>query len=266
MRKYNFVISMEHEHREKKDTMTIKKSTYKYLVVGLVVVLMIGSFASGYIMGGSGASSFPTDAETLQQFLDALEQAQQPSQPSEQPETFSVSFDDDAVKGNPNAPVTIVEFSDFQCSFCARFFMQTLPQIRSEYIDTGKVKLIYRDFPLNSLHPQATPAALAAECAKEQDKFWEMHDLIFQNQGSLSDASYKQWASDLGLDTTQFNDCLDSGKYAEEVSKDLQDGVSAGVGGTPSFFVCRAEDDCEFIRGAQQFNVFKQVIDAALAA
>jgi len=107
--------------------------------------------------------------------------------------------DDDAVLGDPNAPVTIIEFSDFQCSFCARFHSQTLPQIKSQYIDTGKVKLIYRDFPLHSIHPDAQKAAEAAECAGDQGKYYEYHDLLFSST-AFDDASLKQYAVDLGLE------------------------------------------------------------------
>jgi len=170
-----------------------------------------------------------------------------------------VSVDDDPVKGDANAKVTIIEFSDFQCPFCKRFYTQTLPQIQKEYIDTGKAKLVYRDYPL-SFHPEAQKSAEAAECADDQGKFWEFHDKIFDNQASLSNANYKAWAQELGLDTAQFNDCLDSGKYTSEVQKDFQEGQAAGVRGTPSFFI-----NGVYVRGAQPWEVFKDIIDAELA-
>ncbi len=182
-----------------------------------------------------------------------------PSIDDTEPTVFAdVSADDDPVKGDPKAPVTIIEFSDFQCPYCARFFEETLPQIDEQYIKTGKVKLVYRDFPL-SFHPNAHPAAQAAECADEQGKFWQYHDKIFANQASLSAANLKQWAKDLALDTTKFNSCLDSGKYKSEVDKDLSEGSAAGVSGTPAFFI-----DGELIVGAQPFSVFQQAIEAAL--
>ncbi|MBS3059181.1 MAG: DsbA family protein [Candidatus Diapherotrites archaeon] len=168
--------------------------------------------------------------------------------------------DDDPAKGSTDAPVTIIEFSDFQCPFCGRFYDQALSQIQSEYIDTGKVKLIYRDFPLSSIHPEAQPAAEAAECANEQGKFWEMHNKIFENQDSMSAASYKQWAAELGLNTTQFNSCLDTSKYEGEVLADFSDGSNAGGSGTPTFFI-----NGQKIVGAQPFSSFKAVIDAELS-
>ena len=118
--------------------------------------------------------------------------------------------DDDAIKGDPNAPVTIVEFSDYECPFCEKFYAETLEQLENEYINTGKVKLIYRDFPLGS-HPNAQKAAEAAECAGEQGRYYGMHDMLFENGASGGVASYKAYAQQLGLDTAAFNNCLDSG-------------------------------------------------------
>ncbi len=186
------------------------------------------------------------------------EQPSQPSQPTETPRT-EVSADDDAFKGSADAPVTIIEFSDFQCSFCARFFSQTLPQLQTNYIDTGKVKFVFRDFPLG-FHAEAQKAAEAAECAGDQGKFWEMHDKLFENYASLNVANMKQWASDLGLDTATFNDCLDSGKYESEVKSDMQDGQNAGISGTPSFFINGIK-----VVGAQPYSTFQQIIEAELA-
>lgn len=167
--------------------------------------------------------------------------------------------DDDAVLGDDDADVTIVEFSDYECPFCARFYSQTLSEIKKNYIDTGKVKLIYRDFPLG-FHQQAQKAAEAAECAGEQDKYYEMHDLLFTEGVQGGVASFKQYASQIGLNTAKFNDCLDSGKMVSEIRKDLADGSAAGVQGTPAFFINGVE-----ISGAQPFQVFQQIIDAELA-
>jgi len=160
---------------------------------------------------------------------------QQPTQ-SSGPQIIQVSLDDDPVKGNPDATITIVEFSDFQCPFCKRFHETTLPLIQENYIDTGKVKFVYRDFPIQSLHPNgAVPAAVASECADEQGMFWEYHDKLFQNQKNWERLAtdgvvneFKAYADELGLNTDQFNDCLDSEKYLDEVKKDYQDAVSYG--------------------------------------
>ncbi|HLD72564.1 MAG TPA: thioredoxin domain-containing protein [Candidatus Nanoarchaeia archaeon] len=175
-------------------------------------------------------------------------------------ELKEVSIDDDAVKGNPEAKVTIVEFSDFECPFCGKYFQETAPQIMKDYVDTGKVRYVFRDSPLD-FHQKAQKAAEAAECAGEQGKYWEMHDYLFQNQDYLAVENLKGYAKDLKLDTAKFNDCLDKGKMAEEVKKDLADAQKYGVSGTPAFFI-----NGKLISGAQPYGTFKVEIEAALAA
>jgi protein-disulfide isomerase len=169
-----------------------------------------------------------------------------------------VSVDDDPALGPADAPVTIVEFSDFQCPYCARFQTETLPQIIQNYGD--KVRFVYRDFPLTSLHANALKAAEASECADDQGAYWKYHDLLFQNQSALDDASLKNYAATLGLDTAAFNQCLDSDSTMSEIQKDYQDGITAGVQGTPAFFV-----NGNLIEGAQPYSVFQAAIEAALA-
>ena len=169
-----------------------------------------------------------------------------------------VSADDDAVKGDANAPVTIIEFSDFECPFCARWYSQTLSQIEEKYIKTGKVKLVFRDFPL-SFHANAQKASEAAECAKDQGKFWEMHDKLFESGVVGGVPTFKGYAKGLGLDSAKFDACLDSGEKASEVQKDMADGSAAGVSGTPGFFINGVK-----VVGAQPFQVFEQLIEAEL--
>ena len=178
---------------------------------------------------------------------------------------MDVSVDDDAFLGDEDAPVVVIEFSDFQCPFCRSFWRDTLPEIKSQYIDTGKVKFVYRDFPLD-FHPGAMPAAQATECAEDQGKFWEMHDKIFIEQDKQGGGTIQfgiddleKWASEMGLNTGDFNSCLDSQKYAEEVKKDSNDGRLAGVSGTPSFSI-----NGRLIVGAQPFSAFKSIIDEEL--
>ena len=134
----------------------------------------------------------------------------------------NVSVDDDAVLGDSNAPVTIIEFSDYECPYCRKFWADTMPQIKEKYINTGKVKFVYRDFPLSS-HKDAQKAAEATECAEKQGKFWEMQDKIFENQSAIAVGDLKKYAVDLGLDVSSFNKCLDSGEYKDEVKKDFPD-------------------------------------------
>ncbi len=234
------------------DTVAIKKSTYRNLIIVVVVVLVIASFLVVYLMGNSG--KVPVTGQVINEGT-----TQEPSA------RISVSVDDDPVMGDKSAKVTVIEFGDFQCVFCGRFFQQTEPQMVKDYVDTKKVKFVYRDFPLDSIHAQARPAANAANCANEQGKFWEYHNKLFENQDSLDEANYKIWASDLGLDTTKFNECLASNKYDSEVTKDFQDGVDAGVSGTPTLFIGSPSKGYITIVGAQPYSAVKQIIDQELA-
>ena len=166
--------------------------------------------------------------------------------------------------GDPNAPVTMVEFSDYECPFCNQFFDQTLARIKSEYVDTGKVKFVYKDFPIVSIHPQAQKAAESARCVREQlgdNGYWAMHDMLFEGQQQLGVTSFKQWARELGVNGAQFDSCLDSGKYAEAVGADVDEGVALGVNGTPTLFI----NDVRVV-GAVPFEQIAGVIEKELEA
>lgn len=165
----------------------------------------------------------------------------------------------DVILGNPEAPVTLIEYSDYQCPFCQKFFKETEPLIRKNYIETGKVKMVYRDFPLPG-HPYAEPAAEAANCAKDQGKFWAYHDAIFQKQNELPTLDYLKLANELGLDTNQFKKCLGDQKYKDKIKKDYEGGASIGVNGTPTFFINGKQ-----IIGAQPYSVFEKAIEEALS-
>ncbi len=176
-----------------------------------------------------------------------------------------VSADDDSYMGDKSAPVKMIEFSDYQCPFCRTFWKETFPSIKRDYIDTGKVVFIYRDFPL-SFHPAAHISAQSAQCAGDQGKYWEMQDKIFGEQDKKGSGTIqygatdlKKWAQEIGLDMNKFNQCLDSEKFKAEVDKDLADGSKAGVNGTPSSFV-----NGQLIVGAQPYPAFKVIIDEEL--
>lgn len=186
--------------------------------------------------------------------------AQANSQPSTPSAPIDVSLDDDPVLGEKNAPVTMVEFSDFQCPFCGQFEKNTFPGIKKEYIDTGKVKLVYRDFPLTNIHPYAQKAAEASECADEQGKYWKYHDKLFENQDALTVDDLKKYADDLNLNNNKFEKCLDSDAMKDEIQKDMSDGESYGVTGTPAFFI-----NGVILEGAQPFENFKKIIDDELS-
>jgi len=162
----------------------------------------------------------------------------------------------------------VVEFSDFQCPFCAIFFSNTLSQIKTEYVDTGKIRFVYKHFPID-FHQNAKIASVASECAKEQGKFWEYHDVLMANQTSWENLSgndtketFVKYAQSLGLDS-KFKPCLDSMKYERNVDMDLQQGSAMGVTGTPAFFIGN-EGNYTLIEGAQPFTSFKQMIDGIL--
>jgi protein-disulfide isomerase len=218
---------------------------WKISTVVLIIVLAFFAFRGGDVTGGTvvdnGAA--PTPNPNPIPIID-MKNLVGPS---------------DHVKGDPDAPVTIVEWSDFECPFCTRFYTETLGQIESEYIDTGKVRLVYKDFPL-SFHPQAQKAAEAAECAGDQGKYWEMHDLLFENGVQGGVAGFKANAKTLGLDSGDFDACLDSGNKAAGVQADMALGGKSGIQGTPGFIV-----NGQLVSGAQPFTVFQQIIEAELS-
>ncbi|HBF12468.1 MAG TPA: hypothetical protein DDW49_03615 [Deltaproteobacteria bacterium] len=167
-----------------------------------------------------------------------------------------VSVDDDPSQGPKDAPIVLIEFSEFQCPFCKKT-RPTIRQILDTYKD--KVHYVFRDFPL-SFHKNAPKAAQAANCAGDQGKYWEMNDKLFENQQALDIENLKKYAGELKLNTSKFNECLDSDKFAAEIAKDEQDGESVGVSGTPAYFI-----NGIFLSGARPFEAFKEVIDDELA-
>jgi protein-disulfide isomerase len=165
-----------------------------------------------------------------------------------------------------------VEFTDYQCPFCRRHALQTQPQLVKDYVETGKLKYVIREFPLQSIHPQAVKAAEAALCANAQGKYWAFHDTLFQHQKQLQPENLKVHAEALSLDMAPFTECLDSAKTNDQVRQDLQAGMAAGVRGTPSFFLGFTKPDepgvihaTKMLRGAQPFTEFQQAIDGMLA-
>ena len=259
----------EQKHSE---NISVKKSTFNSVIVGLVIAVGIAAFLLGSYVSESNSNQITE--KDLDEALAKLElKLLQNQLPTKQAAVapIKISADDDPIMGNPNAPITIVEFSDFQCPFCARFHTQTLPLILEEYIDEGKVKLVFRDFPIQSIHPNALPASVAAECANEQGKFREMHDMLFEKQNewnklATADAIslFSKYVSDMQLEQGVFDTCLTSGKYIEEIKNDLDDGRKYGVSGTPGFFVGNDEIGYVELKGAQPFESFKKVIDIQL--
>jgi len=256
------------------EDVVIKKSAFNKLLVGVISAVVVSAFLGGFVLGAETVEPEKIIIRDAEDVIGSIQtqQSTQSSPSTNPPSVISISLDDDPVKGDLNAPITIVEFSDFQCPFCAKFHSTTLPQLEANYIDSGKVKFVYRDFPIQSIHPNAVPAAIASECADEQGMFWEYHDLVFENQekwqglsGRIMVDTFEQYALELGLNTSDFNTCLESAKYADEVTKDLQDGASYGVTGTPGFFV--GNDELGFVKiiGAQPYQVFERLIEEQIA-
>ena len=250
---------------------TVKKSLFNGLIIGIIVAVGIAAFFAGSY--SSNLNSDQISEEDLEEAMAKLElRILQNQLPTEQPKPpVKISADDDPIIGDPNAPITIIEFSDFECPFCARFHVQTFPSLLDEYIDQGKVKIVFRDFPIQSIHPNAVPAAVAANCANDQGNFRGMHDIIFENQNEWSNqettdalTTFSQYAAEIQIDQETFDSCLTSGKHIQEIQKDLQDGRDYGVSGTPGFFVGNDQIGFVELKGAQPFESFKKVIDAQL--
>lgn len=186
-----------------------------------------------------------------------------------QPQT--VELGDSPVKGVADAPVTLIEYSDYQCPFCARNYREVLPILEKEYIETGQVKFVMREYPLPSIHRDAMNAAMAAQCAGDQGKYWEMHNLLFDNQRQLGVDNLKQFAEDIGLDTGKFNECLDTKAHEKTVQRDLASGAKLGIRGTPGFLLGLTDPKdpdkvnlTVFIKGAQAIDQFRASINDLL--
>jgi len=186
---------------------------------------------------------------------------------------------DSPILGNLNATMSAVEFSDYECPFCQAAegvnqkviadlkkgdpnWEAPIPKVIEEYVNTGKVKLIFRQFPV---HATSKYPSLASKCAQEQGKFWEYHKLLFENYNALEITDLKKYAVDLNLNVSQFNECFDSQKYRESIQNDLNDGQNLGVDGTPTFFIGNNETGYEKIPGVYPFSKFKEIIDSKLS-
>lgn len=220
-------------------------------LVGLIVGYALATGVGGPLPGGN-AKPAPVAVD---------------DQAEPEPAGDPADADDDAVLGKDSATVTVIEFTDYQCPFCSRHYEQTMPEIVKNYVDTGKVKYVVRDFPL-SFHPNAHKAAEAAECAGEQGKYFEMHAKLFAEQGAWSgetdaSATFKKYAKALGLKSS-FDSCLDDGDQAAEVDADLAAGSAAGISGTPGFWIVSDSGESKSISGAYPYATFQAAIDAML--
>ena len=174
-------------------------------------------------------------------------------------------------KGKSDATVTLMEWSDYQCPFCARHYREVMPTLISEYVDSGKLKIVMREKPIPSLHRNAMNASMAALCAGDQGKYWEMHDLMFDNQRELGVDNLKSFADTIGIDTSQFNECLDGKKYNAQISADIRLSDKLGMSGTPGFILGLTDKNdpdkalmSEYLKGAKPLDSFKAAIDELL--
>jgi protein-disulfide isomerase len=209
-------------------------SPYVQLFIPIAFILGLGC---GYLIWGNVPSGSTAGGETIQR--------------------VNVSTDDDPAVGPPDAPITIIEFSDFQCPYCASWYTQVYEQLMAAY--PNQIRFVYRDLPL-PFHPEAVPAAEAANCAGEQGAYWQFHDALFGGLYSLERGGYEEIATDLGLNKAAFIACLDDHRYQAEVQADYADATSAGLTGTPSFVI-----NGRVLVGAQPLSAFKQIIDEELA-
>jgi len=225
----------------------------------LMALLLVAAFLLGMLITKvqdlqSGA--YPSGGTAAQQQAGA-QVTTTPGKP------VDVSVGNLPLMGNKDAKVKVVEFADFQCPFCKQWFSTVESNLVSDYVKTNKIAFYWRDYPF--LGQESNYSASAARCANEQGKFWEFHDYLYNNQGQENSGTFskdnlKKFAVTLGLNTDQFNSCLDADKYSKDYQTDLADGQKAGVNGTPTVFVNGVA-----IVGAQPYTAFKQAIDAALA-
>ncbi|MBW8010669.1 MAG: DsbA family protein [Chloroflexi bacterium] len=232
------------EFEESSLTFTIKRSYFYAILVPMAFLL---GLAMGFVFWGDGIGAQNTTT----------------SQSGNQPQGTARRYDipissNDPSLGPDDALVTIIEFSDFECPYCRSHFLEVYPQLLSVYGD--QIRYVFKDFPLKSIHPNATPAAEAALCAHEQGAFWAYHDQLFSMELGLSRESYEQYALDLDLDTEAFLECLNEGRYADDVQADYDFAAQFGIRSTPTFFINGVP-----LIGALPFEQFAQVIDSELA-
>lgn len=254
--------------RKPEETITLNTSTFYYLVIALI--FFVAGFLTAWAVFSTTVNNTLTQAKVdfglavESKFSTAV--ARMPAgdgnavaaAPTAVP-VQNVELGDSPAWGPTDAKVTIVEFSDFQCPFCERFKTQTYSRIREKY--GNQIRFVFKHFPLSQIHPEALAAAAASECAREQGKFWEYHDILFQNQQNLTRTGLMAYAQQAGIsNVADFGQCVDTLKYRDRVEKDFNAGIGYSVSGTPTFFI-----NGQYLAGALPFENFAQAIDAALA-
>lgn len=215
------------------------------------------------------ADAIIQELKEIRKLLESIDKkgvAQAPQRPPVPP-IAKVSVKDSPVLGSADAAVTVVEFTDYQCTYCLRFIQQTFPKLKEQFIDTGKVRWVVRDMPLG-FHKNARKAAQAAHCAGEQDRFWEMRSVLFANATKLEEENLPSYAQALGLDMPAFDACLESDRHLAAIDKSTQDAGGVQITGTPTFVVGKATGDWvegKRVVGARDFKIFEENISKVLA-
>ena len=261
------------EQSDNGELITLQFKPWQLILIFSILTFILG-LTMGYLLWG-GSADPPLTIVPTQEVVEQLHPTPAPTnaptdipqptsttapQPTEQTDAVrrEIPTDDDPFIGAEDAPITIIEFSDYQCSFCARFHNETFGLLIETYGD--QIRFVYRDFPLGS-HPQAVPAAEAANCAGDQDYYWEFHNKLFtSNQLLFSAAVFTQFAEELGLDMGLFQECVDTRKYQAEVKADYAEAQQLGLRYTPTFYINGLE-----VIGAQPFSNFAEIIESELA-
>ncbi|MBD3156429.1 thioredoxin domain-containing protein [Candidatus Peregrinibacteria bacterium] len=234
------------------DTATIWR-TIGLILIGVLI---------GYIVGRFELTSLSFERNNNTHSAQQTIQPDNAKEKEEEKETI-ISIDDDAMLGSEDAPITIINFSDYQCPFCEKFYTEIFSQLNEDYIQEGTVRYVYRDFPL-SIHPQAQYAHYAAECARDQQSYWEMHNKLFEQQEQWTEKEnlmeeFNAYAQELNLNKATFEECMSSEKYRDEIAKDRQDALSYGFKGTPTLVV-----NGTILRGITTYEELQEVIEKTL--
>ena len=251
--------------------MTIRSAKLSVLMILPVLLLSPTTQAQQ-----SSVDDLKKEVETLNQNMNAMQKDIQEIKTMLQsrmrvapPQNVVLDLGKRPAKGDDGAKLTLVEFLDYECPYCGKFSRETMPEIEKDYIDTGKVRYVVVNLPLEAMHKSAFKAAEAAACAKEQGKFWEMQERLFNNQQIID--QWKTHAEAIGLDVDKFNQCLDSGRQAAQIRSDVAEAHDAGITGTPAFFLAYTDPKSTSIKtvtrlvGSQPYESFKAAIDKQLA-
>jgi protein-disulfide isomerase len=239
-------LSSDAQEEEERVTITLKRST---IYLGLIPVALLVGLLVGFLIWGRGA---PTAASASGDGVSS-----DLTVPEDVPRYEIALTDSDPVQGPVDAPIVIIEYSDFECPYCRRHNLEVKDALMAAY--PGQIRYIHKDFPLASIHPNATSASEAAQCAHEQGKFWDYHDALFTQSLGLGTDAYLAYADEVGLNAQQFSDCFAERRYQDDVQADFDFGAELGIRSTPTFFINGIA-----VVGAQPFDVFASVIDSEL--